>query len=101
ASEPPFESVINADFARPQAFKVPRESPGFPARPGLSFPLEEFRVRAPNAAVFWIVRHPLDAVCSLRVGIGSNWGHHPRPPDWRDWLDRPLVERCAHHWAFL
>src|SRR5690606_32909438 len=27
--------------------------------------------------------------------------HHPRPPDWQLWQDRPLVERCAHHWAVI
>jgi hypothetical protein len=56
---------------------------------------------APNLELFWIVRHPLDAVSSLRVGISKNWGHHPRPPDWQDWLSRPLIEQCAHHWVFL
>jgi hypothetical protein len=100
-SEPPFADVVAADFTRPQAFKVPRESEGFPARPGLSFPLDALFEAAPEARLFWIVRHPLDAVCSLRVGIAKAWGHHPRPPDWRAWLDRPLLEQCAHHWAFL
>ena len=57
--------------------------------------------RAPGMKFFWIVRHPLDAICSLRVGIDKDWEHHPRPPDWPDWLDRPLVERCAYHWAFI
>jgi uncharacterized protein CbrC (UPF0167 family) len=47
------------------------------------------------------VRNPIDAVCSLRIGIAKNWGHHPRPPDWKDWLERPLLEQCAHHWQFL
>ena len=100
-SEPPFAEVMTADFSTPQAFKVPHESPGFPAAPGLSFPLRDYLSVAPDATLFWIVRHPLDAVCSLMVGIEKDWGHHPRPPDWRDWLDRPLLERCAHHWAFL
>jgi hypothetical protein len=100
-SEPPFADVIAADFSRPQAFKVPRESEGFPARPGLSFPLDALFAAAPDARLFWIVRHPLDAICSLRVGIAKTWGHHPRPPDWQAWLDRPLLEQCAHHWAFL
>ena len=101
-SEPPFEDVMEADYATPQAFKVPRDSEryGLP-RPGLSFPLVAMRDRRPDMRFFWIVRHPLDAIASLRVGIARDWGHHPRPPDWQDWLDRPLVERCAHHWAFL
>jgi hypothetical protein len=100
-SEPSFDAVMAADFRRPRAFKVPRESKAFPARPGLSFPLDVFLMRAPDAAIFWIVRHPLDAVCSLRVGIARNWGHHPRPPDWRDWLEAPLLEQCSRHWAFV
>ena len=50
---------------------------------------------------FWVVRHPLDAICSLRVGISQEWGHHPKPPDWEVWLRRPLIQQCAHHWAFL
>jgi hypothetical protein len=101
ASEPPFEAVLAADFSRPQAFKVPRESAGHPPPPGLSFPPDAFFARAPEAKVLWIVRHPLDAISSLRVGIARDWGHHPRPPDWRDWLERPLLARCAHHWNYL
>jgi len=100
-SEPPFHEIMAADFSRPRAFKVPRESEAWPATPGLSFPLDAFLARAPDAKVFWIVRHPLDAICSLRVGIAKDWGHHPRPPDWRDWLTRPLLARCAHHWSYL
>ena len=59
------------------------------------------RASAPGMKYFWIVRHPLDAISSLRVGIANDWGHHPRPPDWRSWQSRPLVEQCAYHWAFL
>mgnify|MGYP000034955135 CR=1 FL=1 len=101
-SEPPFEDVMAADYSRPQAFKVPRDSDRFGApKPGLSFPFEVMRRFRPDMRFFWIVRHPLDAVSSLRVGIAKDWGHHPRPPDWQDWRARPLVEQCAHHWAFL
>lgn len=100
-SEPPFGEVMAADYSTPQAVKVPHESPGFATPSGLSFPLRDYLAVAPGAKLFWIVRHPLDAVCSLKVGIDQDWGHHPRPPDWRDWLGRPLLDRCAHHWAFL
>jgi hypothetical protein len=100
-SEPPFDDVLAADFSRPTAFKVPRESDGHPPPPGLSFPPNAFLALAPDAKIFWIVRHPLDAICSLRIGIEQDWGHHPRPPDWRDWLSRPLLARCAHHWNYL
>jgi hypothetical protein len=100
-SEPPFAEVLSADFSTPRAFKVPHQSAEHPSPAGLSFPLDTFLARAPDTRFLWIVRHPLDAISSLRVGIANSWGHHPRPPDWRDWLDRPLVEQCARHWAFL
>ncbi len=100
-SEPPFEDVVNSDYSTPQAFKVPRESDTFDPDPGLSFPLSAVMRCAPDMRFFWIVRHPLDAISSLRVGISQNWGHHPRPPDWQHWLNRPLVEQCAYHWSFL
>ncbi len=100
-SEPPFHDVMTSDFMEPQAFKVPRESDGFEPVPGLSFPLHDLLQTCPNMKIFWIVRHPLDAICSLRVGIANHWGHHPKPPDWRDWLSRPLLEQCAHHWTHI
>ena len=101
ASEPSFTEVVGADYSVPLAFKVPRQVAAFEAEPGLSFPLNEMQRYAPRMKYFWIVRHPLDAICSLRVGISHNWGHHPKPPDWKAWLGRPLIEQCAHHWAFL
>jgi hypothetical protein len=100
-SEPAFADVVDADYSTPLAFKVPRESEGFSPDPGLSFPLAALMRNRPDMRLFWIVRHPLDAICSLRVGIAKNWGHHPKPPDWRDWSRRPLVERCAHHWTHI
>jgi hypothetical protein len=84
----------------PIAVKVPRTAEGDDPPPGLSTSLQALWAAVPDPrVVFWQVRHPLDAICSLRVGIADNWGHHPRPHDWQDWLDRPLVEQCAHHWA--
>ena len=100
-SEPAFADVVSTDYSSPLAFKVPLESEGFRPDPGLSFPLAALLRKQPEMRLFWIVRHPLDAICSLRVGIAQNWGHHPKPPDWRGWLRRPLVERCAHHWAYI
>ena len=69
---------------------------GLPAAPD-----DLYRALPTPLVVIWQVRHPLDAICSLRVGISQDWGHHPRPPDWREWQHRPLVERCAHHWAVI
>ena len=100
-SEPLFSDVMQADFLTPQAIKVPHESAGFTPTPGLSFPLNDLLQKLPDVKILWIVRHPLDAISSLRIGIANNWGHHPRPPDWRDWISRPLVEQCAHHWAYI
>ncbi|MFN8051948.1 MAG: hypothetical protein U0Q22_10950 [Acidimicrobiales bacterium] len=90
-SEPHVPDIAAVAAAGPTAVKVPREAPGDPA-------VEDV---LPDPVVFWQVRHPLDAICSLRVGIADDWGHHPRPADWLDWLDRPLLERCAHHWATI
>lgn len=101
SSEPSFTDVLGADFSSPLAFKVPREVAAFEAAPGLSFPLTEMQRCEPRMKYFWVVRHPLDAICSLRVGISQEWGHHPKPPDWEVWLRRPLIQQCAHHWAFL
>ena len=101
-SEPPFADLFDYDYSTPIALKVPTESPGFEPSPGLPFPLAELlRVIPDPKTIFWQVRHPLDAVCSLRVGIAANWGHHPRPPDWNDWRERPLLDRCAHHWNHI
>lgn len=99
-SEPDFAEL--AGLKPPFAVKVPRESAGYPADAGLSFPVWALEEMVPGPRqLFWIVRHPLDAIASLRVGISRNWGHHPRPAGWQDWLERPLIERCAYHWQYL
>lgn len=101
-SEPPFTQLQELDYSRPIAIKVPTQSPEFPPTPGLSFPLEkmlEFVVDPKT--IFWQIRHPLDTICSLKVGISKNWSHHPKPNDWQDWLNRPLIEQCAHHWNYI
>lgn len=100
-SEPAFRDVIDRPSDQAWAVKVPRESEEFPPDPGLSFPLAALLDSHPSIKFFWIIRHPLDAVSSLKVGIGQNWRHHPRPPDWKNWLTKPLVEQCAHHWAHI
>jgi len=101
-SEPPFADLQGYDYSQPIAVKVPNESAGFAPSPGLPFPLPELLRFVPEPRqIYWQVRHPLDAICSLRVGIAQAWGHHPRPPDWREWLDAPLLEQCAHHWNHI
>lgn len=100
-SEPAYQTLIDIDETSPIAIKVPRSDPSYPPNPGLSIPLNHLNEIMSNPVIFWQVRHPLDTICSLKVGISKNWGHHPRPPDWQDWLDRPLIERCAHHWHYI
>jgi hypothetical protein len=101
-SEPHLADVPAVALDETLAVKVPQvdgnDTPpaGLPAAPN-----DLYRALPEPLVVFWQVRHPLDAICSLRVGISQDWGHHPRPPDWRDWLHRPVVEQCAHHWAVI
>ena len=100
--EEPVVDEIPARPVRPIAVKVPRLPEGVSAPAGCALSDELLaRIPAEPRTTFWQVRHPYDAVCSLRVGIADGWGHHPRPPDWQQWLQRPLVERCAHHWATI
>lgn len=99
-SEPTVAELRTIPRDLPLAVKVPRPDDAHPAAPGCPLPADVLEELVPEPrVVFWQVRHPLDAIASLRVGIAQGWSHHPRPPDWERWLDRPLVERCAHHWA--
>ena len=101
-SEPPYADLKQYDYSQSIAIKVPTESEYYPPTEGLSFPLADLlQTIAKSLTIFWQIRHPLDTICSLKVGIAKNWGHHPRPLDWQDWLDKPLIEQCAHHWNYL
>ncbi len=67
--------------------------------PGLPFVLEELLQIVPQPRViFWQIRHPLDAICSLRPGITEGWKHNPKPADWIEWLGKPVILQCARHW---
>ena len=52
---------------------------------------------------FIMPNHPLCHVIILGCGrsgtsiFGELFEHHPRPPDWKEWLSHPLLECCAHH----
>ena len=101
--EPQFDELRAIDFdAGPIAVKVPKLPPGQRMTPGLPFLLEDLLATVPEPRVFfWQVRHPLDAICSLRPGIGENWSHNPKPPDYRDWQSQPLIMQCARHWQYI
>ncbi len=100
-SEPPLDAIPSLAVGH-LAVKVPREAAGGSSAIGSPATVDELLAAMPAPlTVFWVIRNPFDAVCSLRPGIADGWGHHPRPPDWKDWLGRPLVEQCAHHWATI
>jgi hypothetical protein len=100
--EEPFVDDIPTQPGCAIAVKVPRLSDGVSAPPGCALP-DDLLARIPvqPRTIFWQVRHPYDAVCSLRAGVADGWSHHPRPPDWQEWRTRPVIERCAHHWATI
>ncbi len=101
-SEPDLQTLYQRDFKQPVAIKVPRPGPDDATSAGLPFLWPNFMELFPiPPLLFWQVRHPLDTICSLKVGIAKNWGHHPRPTDWKDWLQQPLVAQCAYHWNYL
>ena len=80
--------------------RVARESHESQLTPGLPFHWPTLWDAFPSPkVVIWIVRHPFDAVCSLRPGISSDWDHSPRPENWRSLQSAPWEEQCAHHWV--
>ncbi len=72
-SEPPFEALAGYHYGTPVAIKAPKPAPGRDISPGLPFLVDELCAAVPEPRrIFWMVRHPLDAICSLRVGISKN-----------------------------
>ena len=57
--------------------------------------------RIPNLKIYWQFRQPLDAIYSLRVGVSKTWGHHPQPPDYKDWMQESLLKKSSHHWNYI
>ena len=101
-SEPLFSALEGINYSQPVAIKVPAQDNENDFFDGLSFDLDKFlQIFPEDHLLFWQVRHPLDAISSLRIGIDDNWGHHPRPKDWKSRLSQPLLEKCAYHWNFI
>ena len=101
-SEPDFDDLAKLDQSRPIAVKVPRRSKNHPSDKGLSISVKELLNLFPeNLQIYWQLRHPLDTIASLKVGISKNWGHHPRPHDWEEWMDESLIKKCAYHWSYI
>lgn len=101
-SEPDFDELLEIDLSQAYAIKVPRASKIYPPKQGLSISLPKlFELFPQNLQIYWQIRHPLDTISSLKVGISKNWGHHPRPHDWENWREEPLVKKCAYHWSYI
>ena len=73
-SEPLLAEIPAPADGRRVAVKVPTAAPGTTPPPGCPVPMDQLWAAVPAPrVVFWQVRHPLDAVCSLRVGIDAGW----------------------------
>lgn len=51
--------------------------------------------------LLWIVRNPLDTICSLKAGIESNWAHNPKPPNYLEMMNYSWYIKSAFHWKFI
>jgi hypothetical protein len=82
------------------ACKVPKG--GSRLTEGLACDMNELlEILGSNTKIIWIVRNPLDTICSLRPGIEDNWNHNPRPPDYLELLNKPWHIKCSYHWNFI
>ncbi len=89
---------------RPLAAKKPRAPIEHAASftPGLAFDYSRLAAVFPRPwKIVWIVRNPLDAICSLRPGIEMGWAHNPRPPGWRELGTAKWHIKCAAHWQYI
>lgn len=68
---------------------------------GLTCNLEELISLVKPVKFIWIVRHPLDTVCSLIPGLSDGWNHAPEPPIWEPLMRLTPVERAAHQWRWV
>ena len=102
-----FEAMLDEikryDFSRNRyiAVKVPKSAEN-DRSPGLACNIDKLiELLPPNHKFIFIVRHPLDAICSLKPGIQADWGHNPKPPNYETLLNEKLVIKCAHHWNYI
>lgn len=51
--------------------------------------------------LLWIVRNPLDTICSLKPGIEDGWSHNPKPPEYFELLDEPWYIKASYHWLYI
>jgi hypothetical protein len=85
--------------APPTVLKLPRTPD---PSPGLMFNIDAVESRLPDAKYIWMVRNPLDNVCSLFMGMQKNmWRHPPYPEHLERWVERPVLEKAIHYWHLV
>lgn len=68
-----------------------------PWTPGLPCDLDDLLASVPDPQIVFIIRHPLDTICSLRPGMTAGWEHGPIPPD----APKDPLERSAAVWEWV
>lgn len=82
------------------AIKNPIDVGGY-RDPGLACRLVDLAAAVDdNYHILWIVRHPLDTICSLRKGL-ANWQHAPIPPGYLRLSDRQVDQRGVAVWKWV
>lgn len=95
-----FESAFKCGICSRIAAKVPKCPP--PLTPGLACDFDRvLEIMGGESRFIWVVRNPLDAICSLKPGIEADWSHNPKPPNWGDLIGSPWFIRAAHHWNYI
>lgn len=85
---------------RPWAIKNPIDVGGY-RTPGLTCSLRDLRAAVgTNYVSIWLVRHPLDTVCSLRKGL-DKWRHQPLPADYLKLSNTRVDERGVGVWMHV
>lgn len=85
------------DSTEPLVWKNPKQSNKVPGLTVNPVELEALK-RVPK--VIWVVRHPLDAVLSLKTPIANGWNVLPRPHGWRGMTGTQL-ELAARQWLWV
>lgn len=85
---------------RPWAIKNPIDVGGY-RTPGLACDVRDLRAALGSDYVsVWLVRHPLDAICSLRKGL-NQWHHQPIPPGYLNLSNAQVDERGVGMWLYV
>lgn len=85
---------------RPWAIKNPIDTGGY-RTPGLTCHLRDLHGAIGNDYLsVWLVRHPLDTICSLRKGL-AQWRHQPLPARYLKLSNSRVDERGVATWMYV